>query len=160
MVLGPRVGMWSTLVQWDLRWLLGNPKKETFLLFQEKFPREVASSLLALFLLLLLLQMTILGFLVGLDLCHRGTSQTGHKLDSRNLLNFAIEHRDRDKVRTSTRILTVRHWDQVKEIKMELTLFRLQKHNSRPLTDFWSCLNGVPDCKHTNHYQQVKWHFR
>ena len=95
--------------------------------------------------------------------CHRGTSQTGHKLDSWNLLNFTIEHRDRDKVKTSIRILTsqtLRLWDHVRETKMELTLLRLQKHNSRPLTDFWPCLNCMPDCKHTNHYQQVKRHFR
>ena len=71
--------------------------------------------------------------------CHRGTSQTGHKLDLWNLLNFAIEHRDREKVKTSRRILTsqtLRLSDHVRETKMELTLFRLQKHNSRPLTDF------------------------
>ena len=42
---------------------------------------------------------------------------------------------------------------------MEELLLRLQKPESRPLTDSSPRLDYTPACKHTNCYQQVKRHF-
>ena len=39
-------------------------------------------------------------------------------------------------------------------------MFRLQKQESRPLTDFRPYLDRVPACKHTSGFQQVRQHLR